>query len=448
MCGLSKDPQTQFAQILVMVDKFTKYVLLEPCPLEIDAKQTAAIFLRRVVSEHGVPAVVISDRGPQFASELWSAVLKSLGSRVALAATHHPQTDGQSERVIQTLTRIIRAYVRDQSPKWVEMLPLFQFALNNSSSAATHLTPFQLLHGRDPAAPPNFLLYKSQDEETGLQLGGKRRVVAWAREWWKARRKLCEFAAKNLKSGAKMMKRRYDIGRRKFKGEPGDLVLLSVKSHPDLGEAKKLRLKYTGPYVIKAKVHENAFELEGLPPTVPTTQNVEYLRLFFPSPDKFSTRPHPAKAAGPVRVDDHNEWEVEAITGDRIVNGERRYCIKWRDHEKQDLLRLTQLKHCAELLREYQQSKGIALDFWTESSSSPESQTDNGESDQSSGDEVQLSAPTTQQDDDDHPDESQNPDGNRDEADQPTGSEERRKEDSSITGDNNNQATFDWNDGD
>ena len=66
--GLPKDPRTKCSQILVIVDKFSKYVLLEPCPMEIDASQIASIFIRRVVGEHGVPAVVISDRGPQFAA--------------------------------------------------------------------------------------------------------------------------------------------------------------------------------------------------------------------------------------------------------------------------------------------------------------------------------------------------------------------------------------------
>ena len=65
--------------------------------MEIDASQTASIFIRRVVGEHGVPAVVISDRGLQFAAAVWKEILKAMGTYVALATTHHPQTDGQSE---------------------------------------------------------------------------------------------------------------------------------------------------------------------------------------------------------------------------------------------------------------------------------------------------------------------------------------------------------------
>ena len=60
--------RTQHNQCLVMIDKFSKYTVLEGCHTAIDAKETARIFIRRVVFPFGVPKVVISDRGPQFNS--------------------------------------------------------------------------------------------------------------------------------------------------------------------------------------------------------------------------------------------------------------------------------------------------------------------------------------------------------------------------------------------
>ena len=140
-------------------------------------------------------------------------------------------------------------------------------------------------------------------------------------------------------------------------------------------------MRYTGPYPIKRKIHDNAYELDGLPPSVPATQNVSYLRLFFPSPPKFESRPEPAKASGPLQIRDHQEWEVEAITQDRIVFGQRQYRLKWKDHDEQTWVRVSQLQHCAEMLREYQHEHNIALDFWDESSSSPESQSEDNISD-------------------------------------------------------------------
>ena len=394
--GLPPHPSTKVSQILVIVDKFTKYVLLEPCRSDVDSTQTATIFVRRVIGEHGIPSVVISDRGPQFAAAVWKTILQSLGSRVALATTHHPQTDGQSERIIQTLMRIIRAYVRDQSHTWVEMLPLFQFALNNAASAVTSYSPFQLIHGRDPVAPMNLRIDQPEDVPGGIELESNRRAVNWARNWWKARRRLCKFAQENLQCGARLMKRRYDAGRRKFQAEPGDLVLLSVKSHPAFGEARKLRLRFTGPYVIKGKVQDNAYELEGLPPNVPTTQNVSFLRLFFPSPPKFETRPETAKAVRPTSFRDHREWEVEGIIDDREVNKQRQYLVKWKDFEDPTWLRISQLQHCSELLRNYQHEKGLSLDFWSDSSSSPESESEEDEVNQVEEIPLQSARPPSQ----------------------------------------------------
>ena len=259
--GLPEEPSTKFSQVLVLIDKFTKYVLLEPCTQNVTAVQTAQILIRRIIGEHGVPAVVISDRGPQFTSAVWKAVLKSLGSRTALATTHHPQTDGQTERAIQTLSRLIRTYVTDQSTKWVEMLPLFQFALNNSASAVTRIAPFQLVYAREPVAPANLMLDHDKDKMGGLELKENRKVVKWAREWWKSRRKLCDFVKGNLQTAAYKMKRRYDAKHKSLDLQPGDQVLLSVKSHPAFGEVRKLRMRFTGPYVVKRKVHQNAYEL-------------------------------------------------------------------------------------------------------------------------------------------------------------------------------------------
>ena len=157
-------PGLGYTQILVIVDKFTKYVLLEPCTDEISSADTAEILHRRVLCEYGTPNMVISDRGPQFASLVWKELLKRWGSRVALAATHHPQTDGQSERAIQTLIRIIRAFARDLQDQWHEVLPDFQFAMNNSTSSSTRFSPFQLLRGCNPVSPLHFMLNTNTED--------------------------------------------------------------------------------------------------------------------------------------------------------------------------------------------------------------------------------------------------------------------------------------------
>ena len=359
--GLPEDSSTKYSQILIIVDKFTKYVILEPCVKEVSATQTADILVKRVVRDFGVPRLVISDRGPQFAATVWKLALNSLGAKVALATTHHPQTDGQSERVIQTLSRLLRSFVRTSTTSWTTMLPLLQFALNNASSSSTRYSPFQLVQGRNPVCPAKLLLDKDVDLPGAMELGGDRKVINWAKEWWKMRRRLGKVVRTNLTKAAQLTKKRYDSKHKPFRGEVGDLVLLSVKSHQAFEGVRKLRLRFTGPYPITAKIHDNAFQLDGLPPQVPATQNVTFLRLFKPTPVRFNSRPEPGQAISPISVGNYLEWEVESITSHRITNGSMQYKIKWRDFEQETWLRMHQLSNCKDMLIEYHKKKGLQI---------------------------------------------------------------------------------------
>ena len=109
---------SQNTHCLVIIDKFSKFVLLESVPETLSSAQTAEIFLRRVVSVFGVPSVVITDRGTQFSARLWKQLLEKLGSAAALASSHHPQTDGQSERAIQTFLRLLCSYTYELHDQW------------------------------------------------------------------------------------------------------------------------------------------------------------------------------------------------------------------------------------------------------------------------------------------------------------------------------------------
>ena len=373
MSGLPPASNPQFSQVLVIVDKFSKYTILELCPATMTALDTAKVFIRRVIANFGLPKVVISDRGPQFSAAVWKAILEGLGSKVALATSHHPQTDGQTERAIQTLLRIVRSFAVDQAADWQEMLPLFQFAINNAASSASRLSPFQILFELSPLAPTSVITAASDDAPGQTDLGLSGTVAEWARRWWKARHRLRQFVSQRLEASAALTKRRYDKGQRPLDLQPGDLVLLSVKSHNAFHHARKMALKYTGPYVVKARPHPNAYELEGLPTEVPAVQNMSFLRYFLPSPPRFASRPASTQGELPVQVGDHLEWEVDAIMDHRERGNALQYLVKWTGHPQTSWLYPRQLRHCADMLNEYQRQKGLEMDSWTSSSSSPES---------------------------------------------------------------------------
>ena len=108
-------PRTQKGcdSIWVIVDRLTKSAHFLPVRSTYSAVQYASLFLDHIVSLHGVPISIVSDRGPQFTSRFWRSFQDALGTQLNFSTAFHPQTDGQSERTIQTLEDVLRASVID-----------------------------------------------------------------------------------------------------------------------------------------------------------------------------------------------------------------------------------------------------------------------------------------------------------------------------------------------
>nr|GEV24496.1 putative reverse transcriptase domain-containing protein [Tanacetum cinerariifolium] len=102
-------------------------------PMRDDYKmdRLARIYLNEIVARHGMPISIISDRNSRFTLRFWQTMQEALGTRLDMSMTYHPQTDGQSERTIQTLEDMIRACVLDFEGSWDVHLPLVEFSYNN-----------------------------------------------------------------------------------------------------------------------------------------------------------------------------------------------------------------------------------------------------------------------------------------------------------------------------
>ena len=116
-------------------------------------EKLAELYVIEIIRLHGVPNSIVSDRDPRFTSTFWRSLQTVLGTKLAFNTAFHPQSDGQSERTIQTLEDMLRACVLDFQKSWEAFLPLIEFAYNNSYHATIGMAPYEALYGRKCRSP-------------------------------------------------------------------------------------------------------------------------------------------------------------------------------------------------------------------------------------------------------------------------------------------------------
>src|SRR5437588_3761461 len=123
-------------QIMVVVNHFTKMAHVVPLLETATATDVARAFMKEIWKVHGLPTDIVSDRDTKWTGEFWKGICGLLDIKRKLSTAFHPQTDGQTERVNQTLETYIRTFINYDQDDWVQMLPLAEFAYNNSSKKA------------------------------------------------------------------------------------------------------------------------------------------------------------------------------------------------------------------------------------------------------------------------------------------------------------------------
>ncbi|GKB34325.1 putative reverse transcriptase domain-containing protein [Tanacetum coccineum] len=152
---VTKLPKTASGQdmIWVIVDRLTKSAHFLPAKENDSMEKLTRQYLKEVVSRHGVPVSIISDRDGRFVSQFWQSLQEAFGTQLDMSTAYHPETDGQSERTIQTLEDMLRACVIDFGKGWDRHLPLIEFSYNNSYYTSIKVAPFEALYGRKCRSP-------------------------------------------------------------------------------------------------------------------------------------------------------------------------------------------------------------------------------------------------------------------------------------------------------
>ncbi|GJV01596.1 putative reverse transcriptase domain-containing protein [Tanacetum coccineum] len=250
---VTKLPRTQSGNdtIWVIVDRLTKSAHFLPMRETDPMDKLARLYLKEVVTRHGIPVSIICDRDPRFTSNFWRSFQKAMGTRLDMSTTYHPKTDGQSERTIQTLEDMLRACVIDFGNGWEGHLPLIEFSYNNSYHASIKAAPFEALYGRKCRSPVCWA------EVGDARLTGPELVHETTEKIVQIKQRM-QAAHDRQKSYA-------DVRRKPLEFQVGDRVMLKVspwKGVVHFGKRGKLNPRYIGPFKVLAKVGTVAYRLE------------------------------------------------------------------------------------------------------------------------------------------------------------------------------------------
>ena len=325
--------------IVGFICNLIRETIILPCKKSITSKGTVQLFIRHVLPRTGLPKVINSDRGPQFVSHFWQHLWKALGTKVALSAPYHPNSNPYVERQNKTLLENLRSFVNARQDDWETYLPLYEFAYNNSFNASLGDTPFFLGHGRQPTLPISVSKPTKSPAVNDFVQNLHNKIIA-ARDHLKQIQGIAaDRRQKHLKPTS------FSIG---------DLVLLNTENYNLQLPSYKLSPRWIGPLKILQIRGPNTVLIE-VPPRlsrIEPIQNVEHLKPYVSRHPSIGPTP---PVQFPDIIDGQEEYEVEDILSHRKTGTKTEYLVRFKNYGPEDDLWLPQrnLANAQDILREY-----------------------------------------------------------------------------------------------
>ena len=259
--------QQKHDSVWVIVDRLTKSAHFIPVRIDYSMDRLAELYVDEIVRLHGVLLSIVSDRDSRFTSKFWKELQSALSTRLNFSTAFHPQTDGQSEMLIQVLEDMLRGCVMEFTGSWDRYIPLIEFAYNNSYQSSIGMTPYEALYGRRCRTP----VYWTELNE--------HKVIG--PDIIKDTEAKVQVIRQRLKAASDRQKSYADLKRKDIEYEVGDKVFLKVSPWRKVlrfGKKGKLSPRFIGPYEVLERIGPVAYRL-ALPPELAKLHDVFHVSM-------------------------------------------------------------------------------------------------------------------------------------------------------------------------
>ena len=284
-----------------IIDGLTKYAKFVPCKTTITAEKLTRLFLKEIFADYGIFEQIISDKDKLFTSKFNTGLRKALGMKEGMSTVFHFQTDGQTERMNQTLEQYFRLYTGKNKHKWVELLSTAQMAINKSYNENLQQFPHEALYGT--------ILKTIEIGFTVNQTAST--FAAKTKNNW-------ETIGNKITKARQKVKEKFDIKKPPVTIKPKDKTLLSTRNLTN----DKLDTPYIGAFKI-LNIKNTTVEL-----SLPDTNFFSKFHAFLikkTSPD--------TPLATTWNYSTKEEYEMERILQKRQGGQRAKFLVKWKSYD-------------------------------------------------------------------------------------------------------------------
>lgn len=331
-------PSQGFNAIFVAVDRLTKMAHFVPTTGTVDADALATLFLNHIVSAHGLPDEILTDRGTVFTAEYTRHFLSALHIQQNTTTAYHQQANGQAERTNSTLEQYLRCFLNYQQDDWADLLPMAQFCYNNTIHSSINMTPFFACLGYHPRFSVNVPRVAVNNPRAEHRLQGLQ--------------ELQEDLKFHIEYANEAHERSYNNRTRE---QPtlnvNDKVWLLRTNIQTKRPSAKLDNVRLGPFKIVEVIGSRSFRLE-LPRELSRLHPVFHVSLLEPYLEN-DIAGRVAPPPQPIEVDGEMEYEVEVILDSRRRYRRLEYLVKWLGYNEQTWQPARDVQHCQDLVQDF-----------------------------------------------------------------------------------------------